>query len=67
MDDGTGYTILSPTATTNLGYNITGLTAGNSYYFKVAAINKHGVGPNTNSILVQMVVPPARMLSVGVS
>lgn len=33
MDSGSGFSNLTPIATTNVGYNITGLTPGSSYYF----------------------------------
>lgn len=68
MDSGSGYLPLpsNATATDYQGITISGLTEGKTYYFKVAAINKHGLGPNTPSILVNVVLPPHRMLSVGV-
>jgi len=66
MDSGSGFVTLSPNASDNLGTTITNLLEGRSYYFRVAAINKHGLGPNSPSILVNVVLPPHRMLAVGV-
>jgi fibronectin type 3 domain-containing protein len=52
--------LLATVRATNFTYLDTGLTNGNSYYYKVAAINSVGVGTPTSTLLAQPnATPPA--------
>lgn len=48
---GTGSTFTDKISQVNgLGVQVTGLTAGQTYKFKVQARNKHGLGPESSEI-----------------
>ena len=60
----TASNLLTPTTTTDYGH--TGIVAGSTYYYRIAAVNAAGVGPLSSEVSVTIPTPPGVPSNVAV-
>ncbi len=63
-----GFTTIDASYTTiDISYNITGLSSGTTYYFRVYGINDLGNGPYSNTVTVLTIPSPTSISSSSIS
>ena len=57
IDNGSGYTEIIPSATSNVDFTVSGLEEEATYAFRISGVNKHGVGPPATAVVTIIGVP----------